>query len=410
MILTQQFLSHAPDASLIRQAQDAYTAVMADKDAGLLPVLNLAHEDFRVKDLESIATYYRESFETVVVLGTGGSSLGGQALSALLQDSYGLQLHGPWLVFLDNIDPDTFDRFFQALDLQSTGFIVISKSGNTAETTSQLLTIMDFWKDKLPEVDPREHFLLITEPKNSTLTQIANDYHFPTLPHDPKIGGRFAALSLVGLLPAMIAGLNPYKILEGAASILDQKEQGTFISGSAWTMGQYNEQKTLSVMMPYCDRLQLMCKWYRQLWAESLGKEGKGITPIAAYGTVDQHSQLQLYLDGPKDKMFTVLSTHHKGRGHPIESGTTELTGYSIGDLMQAEQNATIQTLHRKGCSVRVFDMPVVNEQALGALMMHFMLETMIVARMMGVNAFDQPAVEDGKILAMQYLKEAQAA
>jgi glucose-6-phosphate isomerase len=358
--------------------------------------------------MEPIATYFREKFETVVILGTGGSSLGGQALSALLQDPYGFQLHGPRLVFLDNIDPDTFDRLFKGINLKTTGFLVISKSGYTAETISQLMTILHVWQEQNLG-DPCDHFLIITEPKASTLTGMASDYNFPTLPHNPKIGGRFAALSNVGLLPAMIAGLDPYKILEGAQASLDQQNEGTYIYGSAWTMANYSQQSTLSVMMPYCDRLSLFAKWYRQLWAESLGKEGKGITPIAALGTVDQHSQLQLYLDGPKDKMYTVLATEHKGRG-PILQNAAELTGHTMGDLMQAEQEATIQTLHLRGNPVRVFDIPAVNEQALGGLMMHFMLETMIMAKLMNIDAFNQPAVEEGKILAMQYIKQDEAA
>ncbi len=406
MEFSQRFLGHTMDAALVNRAQKAFAEIISDQKAGKLPVLDLPYDSSWVKVLEPIAKNYAEKFQTVVILGTGGSSLGGQSLTALMQDSYGLQASGPRLIFLDNIDPDTFDRFFNAVDFKSTGFIVISKSGNTAETTCQLLSILDVWKQKESK-DPCEHFLIITEEKASTLSKIAQDFKFQTLPHNPNIGGRFAALSLVGILPAMIAGLNPYAILKGALNCINAGDQGTYIHGSAWTIAN---QCNLSVMMPYCDRLQLFCKWYRQLWAESLGKEGKGITPIAAYGTVDQHSQLQLYLDGPKDKMFTFLATEHKGKGTPIKCGGTDFTGHSMGDLMQAEQEATIQTLHRRGCPVRVFDIPSINEEALGGLMMHFMLETMITAKMMNVNAFDQPAVEDGKILAMQYLKHEQAA
>ncbi len=408
MFFTQTFSDTNIDSELVSQAKIAFGAIMADKAAGKLPVLNLPEEDFRVSELEGIAAGFRENFKSVVVLGTGGSSLGGQALVALAQDQWDFQSSGPRLVFLDNIDPDTFDRFFGSVNLKNTGFIVISKSGGTAETLCQLHSILEFMQKH--SVQPTsEQFLIITEPKNSELRSIAEEIKFPTLPHDMLIGGRFAALSVVGLLPAMIAGLDARKILEGAKQVLNGNESGSYITGSAWTMGNYTNGHSLSVMMPYCDRLQLFCKWYRQLWAESLGKEGKGITPIAAYGTVDQHSQLQLYLDGPKDKMFTVLATHHKGLGSPVQSKGT-LSGHSMGDLMQAEQQATIETLSRRGSPVRVFDIPAVNEQALGGLMMHFMLETMIMARLMKINAFDQPAVEEGKILAKKYLTEDKAA
>lgn len=403
MFFNQKFSSNIINNDLIDAAQQAYNQVMSDH----LPVLELPYDTDLIKEFESVGEYYREQFKTVVILGTGGSSLGGQSLVALAQDAYGFKMNGPRLVFLDNIDPDTFDRFLSQVDFQSTGFIAISKSGNTAETTCQVLSIIDHWNKISSTLQLSDHFLVITEEKDSTLSKLAADFNLPTIEHNRHIGGRFAALSVVGLLPAMIAGLNPRLILEGAKDVLDQQLEGTYISGSAWSVAT---EKPLTVMMPYCDRLQLFCKWWRQLWAESLGKDGRGITPIAAYGTVDQHSQLQLYLDGPKDKAFTFLTTHHTGKGHPICSGSTELKGHTIGDLMQAEQQATIETLQRKGCALRTIDIPEVNEQAVGALMMHFMLETMITARLLEVNAFDQPAVEEGKILAMQYLKQDRAA
>lgn len=408
MVLTQTFSDTNLDADLIAQAAAAFEEIMNEKDQGRLPVLSLPGETSHISELEPVAEYFRTKFKTVIVLGTGGSSLGGQSLVALAQDPWGLTKSGPKVIFLDNIDPETFERLFDAIELDTTGFIAISKSGNTAETLCQLYSIIDFWKAQSIQSDISNHFLVITEPKNSELTAVAETHNFSILPHDPNIGGRFAALSLVGLLPAMIAGLDAQKILMGAQSVLSQSNCSA-IEGSAWTMQHHSQGKTLSVMMPYCDRLNLLGKWYRQLWAESLGKEEKGITPIAASGTVDQHSQLQLYLDGPKDKMFTFLCTQHSGQGLRIQSPGS-LQGDTMGDLMQAEQRATVETVTRRGIPVRVMDLQQVDEEALGALMMHFMLETMIVARMMHINAFDQPAVEEGKILAKQYLKEVQAA
>lgn len=408
MVLTQTFSDTNLDADLIAQAAAAFEEIMNEKDQGRLPVLSLPGETSHISELEPVAEYFRTKFKTVIVLGTGGSSLGGQSLVALAQDPWGLTKSGPKVIFLDNIDPETFERLFDAIELDTTGFIAISKSGNTAETLCQLYSIIDFWKAQSIQSDISNHFLVITEPKNSELTAVAETHNFSILPHDPNIGGRFAALSLVGLLPAMIAGLDAQKILMGAQSVLSQSNCSA-IEGSAWTMQHHSQGKTLSVMMPYCDRLNLLGKWYRQLWAESLGKEEKGITPIAASGTVDQHSQLQLYLDGPKDKMFTFLCTQHSGQGLRIQSPGS-LQGDTMGDLMQAEQRATVETVTRRGIPVRVMDLQQVDEEALGALMMHFILETMIVARMMHINAFDQPAVEEGKILAKQYLKEVQAA
>lgn len=400
-----QIIHSSVDSSLLEAAKQAYHETMQQD----LPVLKLPYEPHLATELEPIAEFFRDAFETVVVLGTGGSSLGAQTLVALAQDCWGFERSGPELVFLDNIDPDTFERFFRSVDFSTTGFLVVSKSGTTAETICQLQSILQVWEHKTEGRDPMEHFVVITEPKDSPMTKIARQYGFRTLDHDPKMGGRFAALSLVGLLPAMIAGLDAQQILAGAKMILEHKDQGSYEEGAAWTMEQHRAGQNISVMMPYCDRLFLFCKWYRQLWAESLGKDGKGITPIAAYGTVDQHSQLQLYLDGPDDKIYTVVATPHKGQGVRIDA-TGAFAGHTIGDLMEAEQQATIETLKRCNRPVRVLNVPVINEASMGALMMHFMLETMLTAKLLGVNAFDQPAVEQGKILAMQYLSEDKAA
>jgi glucose-6-phosphate isomerase len=168
--------------------------------------------------------------------------------------------------------------------------------------------------------------------------------------------------------------------------------------------------KSIGVMMAYADRLERFTRWYVQLWAESLGKNGKGTTPVAALGPVDQHSQVQLYLGGPRDKFFTVVSVAAAGLGPRIDAdmaklaGEPGLGGKTIGDLVAAEARATAETLAKNGCPVRTLHIAKLDEASLGELMMHFMLETIIAAHLMGVDAFDQPAVEEGKLLAKKYL------
>jgi glucose-6-phosphate isomerase len=163
-------------------------------------------------------------------------------------------------------------------------------------------------------------------------------------------------------------------------------------------------------MMAYADRLEKFTKWYVQLWAESLGKDGKGTTPLAALGPVDQHSQLQLFIAGPRDKLFTVITTDAAGKGPAIDPDLAELSGEAgfagkrIGDLVAAQGRATAETLAKNGCPVRTLHLDTIDERGLGELLMHFMLETIIAARLLGVDAFDQPAVEEGKVLAKQYL------
>ena len=246
---------------------------------------------------------------------------------------------------------------------------------------------------------PAENFVIITEPKDSQLTKIAKHYNIPTYDHDPNLGGRFAVLSIVGLLPAMLAGVDPTAIRNGAATMLQDPEYA--IAGAALN---YAAGKPQTVLMTYIDRLAYLGLWFRQLWAESVGKDGQGTTPIRAMGTVDQHSQLQLYLDGPKDKLFTVITGNFGGSIINNQVAPDYLQGRSMGDLMEAEQRATIMAMQEKGCPTRVINVPNVDEQALGALLMQFMLETMIMADLLGVNAFDQPAVERGKILTREYM------
>jgi glucose-6-phosphate isomerase len=181
--------------------------------------------------------------------------------------------------------------------------------------------------------------------------------------------------------------------------------------GAALSIALAEEKgKTISAVMAYADRLEKFVKWYVQLWAESLGKDGKGTTPVGALGPVDQHSQLQLFIAGPRDKLFTVITTGVAAKGPAIDpelaerAGEPDFAGRTIGDLVAAQGRATAATLAKNGCPVRTFRIQTIDEKSLGELLMHFMLETVIAAQLLGVDAFDQPAVEEGKVLAKQYL------
>jgi glucose-6-phosphate isomerase len=384
---------------------------------GSLPVLQLAERRDDIPMIEDRAAYHRERAETVVVLGTGGSSLGGQAFYALADAGFGPSGDSPRVVFMDNIDPHTFDHLFRSLDLRKTDFLLISKSGSTAETMAQALICMEELAEVEDEARIGEHFTVITEPKDSALSRLAQKWGMVQLPHDLGIGGRFSALSLVGMLPAAIAGLDPAAAREGAepviASLLTDYRSPAAI-GAALQCGLAEASGIgASVLMPYCDRLGTFGFWYRQLWAESLGKQGEGTLPVRALGTVDQHSQLQLYLDGPRDKLFSIVQTRAAGTGRLVrtaiadgEAGLGYLDGRSMGDLLDAMQRATTETLIKNGCPTRVFTVDRVDEGAVGALMMHFMAETIIAADMLGVDPFNQPAVEQGKILARDYMAQ----
>ena len=387
------------------------------KADGTLPLLSLpgARDDLAL--LKPHAERFAR-FEHVIVLGTGGSSLGGQTLVALKDQGFGPQNGRPKLWFMDNVDPATFTELVARLPLARTGLIVISKSGTTAETLTQFLTLLPEFEASVGKARLAEHVIAITEPSDNALGRLAGRIGCPILDHDPKVGGRFSVLSLVGLLPAMIAGLDVGAVREGAPSVLDPVLQAGDANdlapavGAALSIGLARERGIgTTVLMPYCDRLGYFGFWYRQLWAESLGKGGNGTTPVRAMGTVDQHSQLQLYLGGAPDKMFTVLILDTAGKGKPIapaslggDKALAYLENQSLGDLLLAEAEATAVTLVKNGRPTRIMRIATLDERVMGALMMHYMLETMFAAHLLGVDAFDQPAVEEGKILTRQYL------
>ncbi len=375
------------------------------KDA--LPLFKLVRQDQDIAILEEIAQRFK-CFKDVIVLGTGGSSLGGRALCDLA-DGPETILH-----FYDNIDPHTFKRLFKKIDLKTTGVIVISKSGSTAETLMQKMVCLQQWQAQSLPI--KDHFLVITEPTENAMRVLAQSYDIPTLNHPTDIGGRFAVFTLVGLLPAVIAGLNVFQFRKGALDCLTALDNSLIdhpaVQGAFHQQALLNQGKTISVLMPYVDRLNTFALWYRQLWAESLGKNGQGTTPIAALGTVDQHSQLQLFLDGPKDKFFTVLTTNHNDPEFTIttpldHSNISLFNQKTMGQLMIAEQQATMDTLKNNGCPLRHIHLDEVNEYTMGHIMMHYVLETLAMSSLLDVNAFDQPAVEEGKILTRQYLKAA---
>jgi glucose-6-phosphate isomerase len=284
----------------------------------------------------------------------------------------------------------------------------------------QTIAALSVLKDAGLEGRLPELVLGLSEPakpgKRNGLRDLLAKHRIPLLDHDPGVGGRFSALTNVGLLPAAIAGLDIAALREGAAESLAPILAGadparvSAAIGAALSVALAEKAKPITVMMAYSDRLERFTRWWVQLWAESLGKDGKGSTPVGALGPVDQHSQLQLWLDGRPDKLFTVVTVDVGGKGPRIDAklvaqgGEAALGGKTVGDLVAAQGRATADTLANNGRPVRTIHLPRLDEHALGALMMHFMLETIVAAQLLGVDAFDQPAVEEGKILARRYL------
>ena len=379
----------------------------------------------RTDDLPALAQAANKLADAsdVVFLGTGGSSLGGQAIAQLADYAVsGLAVFrkGARVHFLGNLDPSTLGAMLERLPLKTTRFAATSKSGGTAETLMQAMAAIDALK-RAGVARPGAHFVGLTVPaaagKQNGLRDLMANIGAIMLDHDPDIVGRYSALSNVGLLPALVLGLDANAIRAGAASALApllEKRPATDVAyalGAALSATAAGEGKNIRVLVAYADRLERFTQWWVQLWAESLGKEGKGATPVAVLGPVDQHSQLQLWLAGPRDKLFTVLSVGTAGLGPRIDAalaktgGEPDFGGRAVGDLVAAQARATVDTLAKNGRPVRTLHVERLDERALGALLMHFMLETIVAAHLLGVDPFGQPAVEEGKVLAKQYLK-----
>jgi glucose-6-phosphate isomerase len=387
-----------------------------------LPLLRLPEKTSDLDEIKQAAARLRAGATDIVVLGIGGSSLGGQTLAQLAGIAVrGVEafLPGPRMHFMDNLDPATYGALLGKLPLATTRFIAISKSGGTGETLMQTATAISAVTAAGLEARLGELFFGVSErakPGKKNVLRELLGASVPVLEHDPGVGGRYSVLSNVGLLPAAVLGLDIAAIRKGAkmalAPVLDSKPPAEVPSalGAALNVALGAQGKTIAVLMAYADRLERFSRWYVQLWAESLGKGGKGTTPLGALGPVDQHSQLQLFIAGPRDKLFTVITAPAPGTGPRFDAeqakiaGEGELGGKTIGDLVAAQGRATADTLARNGCPVRTMHVDKLDETSLGALLMHFMLETIIAAHLIGVDAFDQPAVEEGKVLAKQYL------
>jgi glucose-6-phosphate isomerase len=394
--------------------------------AGSLEHLAIVERRDDIAEAEAALARLSAGARTLVFLGTGGSSLGGETLAQLSGWNIpgatdGRQKQRPRTRFCDNLDGATLAGALASLDLAATRFVVTSKSGGTAETLVQLVAAIGALQDAGLAARVPEMVLAVSDPastgRRNSLRELCGSLGIPVLGHPPGIGGRYSCLSVVGLLPAMARGLDALKLRAGARFVLDDlrraDEPGGFAPavGAAVAVGLAEEKGIrVNVMMPYADRLSRFALWYVQLWAESLGKGGKGTTPVACLGPLDQHSQLQLFMDGAREHYVTIVRTPSAGTGPVIDpvlaraAGIDFMAGRPAGDLVAAQARALPQALAAAGRPVRTIDLLRLDEAALGALMMHMMLETILAGRLLDVDPFDQPAVELAKTLTRDEL------
>jgi glucose-6-phosphate isomerase len=422
--------THGLDAGTLAAWLDKLNGPLAELRAahgnGSLPLLRLPGEEADIVAAEKALARLSSGASMIIFLGMGGSSLGGQALAQL----GGWNIPGsadadqrarPRTRFYDNLDAGTLALAFESVDLATTRFIITSKSGGTPETLAQAIAALQAVDAAGLGARSAELFLGITEPARAGvrngLRDLLSARGIPILDHPTAIGGRYSALTVVGLLPAMARGLDPRALRAGAQATIDQMLAAPHASacapavGAALAVALAREKSTrVMVFMSYADRLQRLGAWYVQLWAESLGKGGQGTTPLGCLGPLDQHSQLQLFMDGPREHALTVLRVAPSEPGPVIDpklaklAGLDVMAGRSVGELVAAQSHAVPEALARAGRPVRTIDIARLDEMTLGGLMMHFMLETILAGRLMDVDPFDQPAVELAKVLTRERL------
>ena len=419
-------LTPAEAAKWLDRTAPHIETLKADYASRRLPLLRIAEDTADVADVTAALHKLSSGAKAILFFGTGGSGLGGQTLAQLAGwnipgGATEAQRKRPRTRFYDNLDPVTLSGALKSLDLATTRFVVTSKSGGTAETLAQAIAALSAVKAAGLESQIPEMFLGITEPaqpgKANGLRALLSSLKIPMLDHHTGIGGRFSCLTNVGLMPAMARGLDGAAIRAGARSVVEQllaaKSPGEFAPavGAATAVALSKERGIRTVvMMPYADRLSRLASWFVQLWGESLGKNGEGTSPIAALGPLDQHSQLQLYMDGPREHYLTILRVVNAGTGPVIDTdmakiaGAAFMAGRTVGDIVSAQAHAVPEALARAGRPVRTVDIARLDEKTLGALLMHFMIETILSGRLLGVDPFDQPAVELAKTLTKERL------
>jgi glucose-6-phosphate isomerase len=419
-------LSRSQYDAWIERAGPHVEALKDDYRNNRLALLRIAEEVSDIAEAEAALARLSVGANTLVFYGTGGSGLGGQTLAQIA----GWKIPGvaneaqrarPRTRFYDNLDGGTLEGVLKTLDLAESRFIVTSKSGGTAETLAQVIATLSAVKAAGLEAQIPKLFLGITEPaqpgKSNGLRTLLAKFAIPMLEHHTGIGGRFSCLTNVGLMPALARGLDARAIRAGAKTVIDallaaKTPQDFAPAVGAATAVALAKEKGISnlVMMPYADKLGRFSAWFVQLWAESLGKGGEGTTPIGAVGPLDQHSQLQLFMDGPRQHYLTILRVASAYTGPKIDAelagiaGAGMLGGHTIGDVVAAQAHAVPEALARAGRPVRTIDVAKLDEKALGALLMHFMIETILAGRLLGVDPFDQPAVELAKVLTRERL------
>ncbi len=413
--LFQPAISHGLKnlSKLEPQFKEMHQAVMVLKRTGHLPFSTLPEDPILLDNVLTQTKQYAK-VQNIVVLGIGGSALGTASIYQAIHGAYANHLRAknktqPKLHVVDHIDPTTVMDLFELIKDEKNLFVIISKSGNTSETLAQYLLIKKVFGEK-----SQENMFFITDPHNGFLRDFVAKNNLPSLTVPTGVGGRFSAFTSVGLFPLAVSGVNITELLDGARHVENECRQGVLAQNPAALIAlctyewMQKHKTTQVVMLPYTDRLRLFSDWFAQLWGESLGKRytvnGKekfiGSTPLKSVGVTDQHSQLQLYLEGPKDKIIYFVEIEKFSQKATLSDNKLDdekidfLTGKSLQELMRAEKIATEESLRENNRPNATIKLTEINEFQIGQLYQLFMNVIPYMGALLNINAFDQPAVE----------------
>ncbi|MDX2263080.1 MAG: glucose-6-phosphate isomerase [Gemmatimonadales bacterium] len=426
-------LDPALHGTLATRFAEVQAEVRRRRAEGGYAFMGLGQQPAVVAAIETWAAERRGRYAHLLILGIGGSALGAKAMLSATKpaawNEWGADRRDGWptLTILDNVDPYTVMATLDRLDPRQTLVNVISKSGGTAETLAQYLIVRE-WLERAVGEAAVDHLVITTDPEKGALRALAREEGIASFEVPPAVGGRFSVLTAVGLLPAALLGIDLTELLAGAQEAVEEAEHDDLARNPAarWAALQWQAQASraanVHVLMPYSDRLRDFAEWYRQLWAESLGKRldrsgaevFRGPTPVGAVGATDQHSQVQLFMEGPFDKTLTFVRVRdtvgmlripdREARSEKREASTTEealgyLRGQTLGKLLDEEFVATREALRSQGRMSSTIELDTLDTRAFGRLIMFFQLATGYGGIWYGVDPFDQPGVELGKVL-----------
>ncbi len=409
MITNELFFPKEAAKDIVEGAYDALYKEMVTDEVGYykLPQSNMP---LKIEGFIDDYDFEVRGIKNIVVIGIGGSSLGTKAVDTLL--SHTPSRNSLNLIFMENVDPIEIEKNLKDLLFEESFFIMISKSGGTIETTSHVKYLIDRYDAPVDSDKFKEHFVFVTD-ENSPLDAFGKDCDIPCFHIPLNVGGRFSVLSAVGLLPLTLLGYDTNSLLAGANSLKEsffERKEDDLVQ-KAYYYATHSKDFPINVLFSYSSAFSAFNDWYVQLWGESLGKVDKlgnhvGMTPVGIVGSIDQHSFLQLLIQGPRDKTVTMIKV--KDFQTPITipdvhlpnlEKTDFINSHTFNDLINAQCDATMQSIKEQGIDVDLIEIEKLDAYHVGYMIMYYELLTSLCGHFLNINTYDQPGVELGKVI-----------